>query len=428
MKFTTTHALASPSDLSELAQQLMPYKEHLKRIAMSPGSVEPESSIQLPNDSAQCKYMQEAARRLHTPTLQYIVIIGIGGSNLGTQAIYEAIAGSMHLLVDRLPKLLFLDTISDEKMTAVTRVLERLTHKEDFLVVTISKSGTTLESIANFEVLWSFVCEQFGECQERFVVITDEGSKFWEMAGKKKMERFSIPHAVGGRYSVFSAVGLLPIALAGIDITELVAGAAEAVADGMSNDLTRNRALTAACLRHFHAKHGRTIQNIFLFSPKRAALGKWERQLIAESLGKNGQGLLPIVSIGSTDLHSQAQLYLEGPDTIFTTFISTFIAHVHAVPNHPALAGLVPDIHGKSLDSIMQAIHGGIKEAYANTGRPFIDIDLERGDAWELGYYMQWKMLEVMFLARLMGVNAFDQPAVERYKVATRELLKTRRN
>lgn len=413
--------------MTKLTTQLTPYRERLEHIAGAIDYADPESSIQLPRDTTLLKYIQEAEKRLHSPTLQYVIVIGIGGSNLGTQAVYESIAGSMNLLGDRLPKLLFLDTVSDEKMTAVTRVLERLTHKEDFLVVTVSKSGTTIESIANLGVIWTFIHEHFGESKDRFVVITDEGSRLWEQAGEKKIERFAIPSIVGGRFSVFTAVGLLPLALAGVAIAELLAGAAQAVTDGTSSDLTKNHSLTAACLTHLHMVNGRMIHNTFLFSPKRETLGKWGRQLLAESLGKHGKGLIPIVSIGSTDLHSMVQLYLDGPDTIFTTFVSTFIAHVHKVPAHPVFPSLVADIHEASLDTIMQAIHGGVKSAYEQAGRPYIDIDLGQGNAWELGYYLQFKMLETMYLGNLMDVNTFDQPAVELYKSATRELLKKKR-
>ena len=424
MKFSTDQSLVLPSQLVPIAQKLEPYRRHLASVLADTTSEAPESSIRLPTDNVLFELVTAATTRVHTATLQYVIVIGIGGSNLGTQAVYEAIAGSMNLLVDRLPKLLFLDTISDEKMTAVTRVLERLTHKEDFFVITISKSGTTTESIANLEILWAFAGEHFGDCRERFMVITDEGSRLWEKAREKKLESLPIPTAVGGRFSVMSAVGLLPLSLAHIDIQAFVDGAAQAVVDGTSEDPHQNHSLTGACLSHIHAQHGRHIQNLFLFSPKRETLGKWVRQLVAESLGKNGIGLLPIVSIGSTDLHSMVQLYLDGPDNIFTTFLSTFVAHVHKVPNQPAFAGLVADIHGTSLDTIMQAIFGGVKSAYEKVGRPFIDIDLEQGDAWELGYYLQYKMLEVMYLGHLMGVNAFDQPAVELYKTVTRQLLK----
>ncbi|PJE77212.1 hypothetical protein COV05_00330 [Candidatus Uhrbacteria bacterium CG10_big_fil_rev_8_21_14_0_10_48_16] len=431
MKFSYEKSLLEDSAIEPLIQELSPYRDHLKTVSKHTDYLEPESALQLPSDKALLENVTNSAIRLHSPTLQYIIVIGIGGSNLGTQAVYEAIAGSMNLLVDRLPKLIFLDTVTDEKMTAVTRILEHLTNIDDFLVITISKSGTTTEPIANTEVLWSAIEMQFGDPRSRFVFITDEGSPLWKIAEQKKIEHFSVPPHVGGRYSVFSTVGLLPLALAGIDIAEFVAGAKRAVIDGTSPQTSKNHALVSACLTHLHVKQGRTIHNSFLFSPKFEVLGKWYRQLMGESIGKERDlegnpvhaGITPIVSIGSTDLHSMAQLYWGGPDDKYTHLISSFTGEVHALPHQVALQGLIPNINGKSLESIMQAIYGGVKSAYEKKERPYVEIDLGQADARELGYYLQFRMIEMMYLARLMNVNAFDQPAVELYKETTRELL-----
>jgi glucose-6-phosphate isomerase len=427
MKFSYNFSLVNEKELDQLIQNLSPYRTQLAAIGQQSDYAQPESSIQLPGDKALLTQMNKAAKRLRSNTLQYVIVIGIGGSNLGTQAVYEAVAGSMNLLVDRLPKLLFLDTVTDEKMTAVTRVLERLSSSKDFLAITITKSGSTTEVIANTEFLWNFATEQFGNVNDRFVVITDEGSKLWELSTKKKLECFAVPTQVGGRFSVFSAVGLLPLALAGIDITELLSGAALAVSDGVSPDLKKNHSLISACLTYFHTTRGRSIHNTFLFSPRYEGLGKWYRQLMAESLGKDGKGITPIVSIGSTDLHSMAQLYWGGPDDKFTNLVASFSGDIHMVPHHLALPGLVDHVQGLSLESIMQAIYGGVKHAYETKERPYSEIDLEKLGVYEIGYYLQFRMLEIMYIGQLMGINTFDQPAVELYKSQTRELLKMRK-
>ncbi len=432
MKFQYKHSsLIEETQFDPLKQQLEPYRKSLQRISQTNGYHEAESSIQLPNDISLLEKIEQTSKRLHSPTLQYVIVIGIGGSNLGAQAVYESIAGSMNLLADRLPKLIFLDTVTDEKMTAVTRVLERLVTKEDFLIISISKSGTTTETIVNTEVLWAFVEEHFGSCEDRFVFITDEGSKLWEVAQSKKMECLSVPKQVGGRFSIFSAVGLLPLHLAGIEVKELVAGAKQAIVDGTSEDLSKNNALVSACLTYLHHQKSRSIHNTFLFSPKFEVLGKWYRQLMGESLGKETDdegkivhaGITPIVSIGSTDLHSMAQLYWGGPDNIYTNLLYSFTGDVHKIPQYLALPGLVADIQGSSLESVMKALYGGVKAAYEKKGRPYVQIDLEQADAYELGYYLQFRMIEIMYLAQLMNLNAFDQPAVELYKEVTRSLL-----
>ena len=425
MKFSyEPGALIPASVLHDRAASLTAYTARLKDAAQKIYYTQPESSLRLPFDEQILKEVQRVTTSIKTNTLQYVVVIGIGGSNLGTQAVYDAVAGSMNLLVDRLPKLLFLDTVSDEKMTAVTRTLERLPKKDDFAVILISKSGTTTETIVNTEVLWVFLQEHFGDPRSRFVAITDEGSKLWNQAGEKKITRLSIPSIIGGRYSVFNAVGLLPLFLSGINVDDLIDGAREAVQDNTNDDLTINTALVSALITDHHRRAGRTIYNNFLFSPKLESLGKWYRQLIAESLGKDGKGITPIVSIGSTDLHSQAQLYFAGPDDKYTSLLYSMSGDVNQVPQHPALPGLVPDIQNKSLEQVMKAIVGGVKATYEKLERPYVEIDLEGVNPYELGYYLQWRMIEVMYLAQLMNVNAFDQPEVELYKTETRKLLK----
>lgn len=425
MKFIyNAGALVTESELQDRAVSLRAYTARLKDIAQKTDYSEPESSLRLSFDKNIIQQVQEVATSIKTNTLQYVVVIGIGGSNLGSQAVYDAIAGSMNLLVDRLPKLLFLDTVSDERMTSVTRTLERLPKKEDFAVLVISKSGTTTETIVNTEVLLAFLNEHFGDPRERFVAITDEGSKLWNLAGEKKIAHLPIPAVVGGRFSVFTAVGLLPLLLSGIDVKELLEGAQQAVQDSTHENLTINTALISAIITDHHRRAGRGIHNSFLFSPKLESIGKWYRQLMAESLGKDGKGMTPIVSIGSTDLHSQAQLYFAGPDDKFTNLLYSMSGDVNQVPQNPTLAGLVPDIQNKSLEQIMKAIVGGVKAAYEKLERPYVEIDLEGIGAYELGYYLQWRMIEIMYLAQLMNVNAFDQPEVELYKTETRRLLK----
>jgi glucose-6-phosphate isomerase len=426
MKFTFHQSLVHESELAKQLTRLEPYRVQLAQVAMTPEYTLPESSLQLPLDETLLANIQSITQQVRTPTLQYIIVIGIGGSNLGTQAIYETVAGSMNLLVDRLPTLLFLDTVADEKMTAVTRTLEHLGNKDDFLTILISKSGTTTESIANMEVLWDFAQKQFGDVHERFVCITDEGSKLWLASQQRKITCVPIPAVVGGRFSVFSAVGLLPLSLAGIDIQDLLSGARRAVVDGVSEDLHNNHSLLSAAITYLHAQQGRTIHNSFFFSPRFEGLGKWYRQLVAESLGKDGKGITPIVSIGSTDLHSQAQLYFAGPDDKYTNLIHSSTGPVHSVPVHLTMPGLVADIQGTSLKQIMHAIYGGVKTAYETAKRPFVEVDLVATDAHELGYYLQFRMIEVMYLGKLLDVNTFDQPAVEMYKSATRELLKSK--
>ncbi len=432
MKFFSDHSLIKDEVIKTTAQSMMEYRSHLEEVSKKTDYADPESSIQLPFDENILSAAQDIVKKIKTPTLQYVAVIGIGGSNLGTQAVYNAIAGSMSLLYDRLPKLLFLDTVSDERMTAVVRMLSRMPSKEDFAIITISKSGGTTETIANTEVLWKSLDKQFSDIRDRLCFITDEGSKLWNAAKEHKISFISIPKLVGGRYSVLSAVGLVPLLLGKIDIEAMREGARVAVADGVSQDLSKNRSLISAVCTHLHAKQSRTIHNSFIYATKLESLGKWYRQLMGESIGKEKDldgnivhtGITPIVSIGSTDLHSMAQLYYGGPDDKFTNIIYSFKGDINLVPREMKMPGLVEDIGGKSFEGITTAIVGGVKAAYELKQRPYIEIDMEGITPYELGYYLQFRMIEMMYLAKLMNVNAFNQPAVEGYKEATRKLLK----
>ena len=201
-------------------------------------------------------------------------------------------------------------------------------------------------------------------------------------------------------------------------------GAQDAVKDSTNKSTHINNALTFAAHTFTHYTKGHTIHNTFFFAPELESLGKWYRQLMAESLGKDGKGLTPIVSIGSTDLHSMAQLYFGGANNTITNIVTAPSKGTVRVPKKLVFPGLVENVSGKSLESIMQAISQGTKTTYKKLKRPMVSIELEKLDARELGYYLQTRMIEIMYLAQLLDVNAFDQPMVKSYKKETRGLLK----
>ena len=166
------------------------------------------------------------------------------------------------------------------------------------------------------------------------------------------------------------------------------------------------------------------MHDLFLFDSDLENLGKWHRQLVGESLGKDGQGITPLVSMGSVDLHSMVQLYLAGPKDKFTTFVT--LERGEAVKVQPMDAGyddIVPYVTNKTLAEVMAAILAGTKEAYQKRALPFVSLDLESASERELGYFFQFKLVEVMCLAKLMGVDVFGQSCVEEYKIITRHIL-----
>ena len=352
--------------------------------------------------------LEQLASSVESKGLKYVIVAGIGGSNLGAKAVYDALFGQFDFLQDRTPKIIFLDTVSPTLLRNVFHVIDSLDEKEEVLVNVISKSGSTAETMAHFEALEEKMTKIFGDVSDRFVLTTGEGSKLWQIGKEKGMHLLPMPEEIGGRFSVFTNVGLFPLLLAGVDVQELVAGANAML------DRAEESKKSAACI-FSHKNQGILLNNSFFFNPECESIGKWYRQLMGESVGKRHDldgnevfaGITPIVSIGSTDLHSMAQLYFGGPRNKFTALIYASQSEVH-----------------EEYARIMDAIYGGVVSAYKNNELPFVEVDLQEISAYSIGQFFQFKMMEMMYLAKLMNVNAFDQPSVEDYKSGMRELLK----
>lgn len=421
---------------THIPERVAAYTETLKEISeKKSGSYDShEHSIRLPIDSAMVSDVQKTIERYFTTALRYVVVIGIGGSNLGTQAIYDALRRERDGVHNAFPQLIFLDTVSTKLFQDIERVLELdITFPEEIVINLISKSGGTTESIANFELLYGYLVKRFPNIKERIVVTTDNGSPLWKKAEKEGMGLLQIPALVGGRYSVFTPVGLFPLAMVGIDIQELLLGAKNYLHTNFNEE---NYSLRLA-ETIFKAMHdGATICNFFFFNPELESMGKWARQLYAESLGKevnkSGKvvhaGITPIVSVGSTDLHSVAQLYFGGPKDKFTLLTHVKTPSKLVIANDGLFTELVPGIRGRTPDEIMQAVYGGVTNAYNSHKLPYGEVMLPDVSPYSLGMFMEWQMIAVMYLAELMHVDAFDQPNVEDYKKVMRDILNTQQH
>ncbi|MDP3696809.1 MAG: hypothetical protein Q8R55_02130 [Candidatus Taylorbacteria bacterium] len=397
---------------------------------------EPESSMNLPLDDGFKDFLVKKIQEKRNKELKHIIVVGIGGSNMGTMALCRALEGRLGVFLKaNAPKIVFVDTVSPPLMAQVTDFLNnQVKSPEEILVNVISKSGETTETIANFEVIYQALKNRFGEkVNERLVFTTDKGSKLWNEAESRKLDLLEVPKEVGGRYSALSAVGLFPLGLADFNIQGFWDGAGEMTKRCLSEDVYQNPALISAIITYFNYRKGFNIYNSFYFNPELKSLGKWYTQLMAESIAKefnlNGEkinvGITPIVSIGSTDLHSMATLFLGEPRNKFTQFVhASQKENSPVVPKELFLPGLVPDIAGKSIAEIMNAIYYGVKIAFIKNALPYTELVLHEVSESSLGQYLQLKMCETMYLARLIGVNAFDQPKVEEYKRETREILK----
>ena len=408
---------------------LLPYITTIRGIVDAGGYGAPEASLNILQDEDMLMRVHSLASALITPDLRYVFVIGIGGSNLGTKAIYDALYHSRNMVPDIKTKLIFVDTNDESFLTACRDLIWSCTHKTECVLVSISKSGGTTETLANTEILLGVLREKWKTDLDRLVVIADADSPYGVAARAKGVATLTIPMRVGGRYSVLSAVGLFPLALLGLPVDDLHHGATDMLQLCLNFDITQNPAAQSAIILDTQYAAGKTIHDTFVIGGQLESLGKWYRQLLGESIGKekpDGQavGITPTVSVGSTDLHSVGQLVLGGPRDKVTTFVYHHtIARHPQVPEKRQFPELLPMINGKSVGDITAAILAGTKHAYNTRGLPFMEVSLDALSLIEIGAFMQFKMVEMMFLGYLLDVNVFDQPAVELYKTETKRLL-----
>ncbi len=301
----------------------------------------------------------------------------------------------------RYPKVIFADTNDPAFIYKLERFLRtHIYDPQELLINAVSKSGSTTETIVNLEMLIS----KLPYAKDRLVVTTGFGSELWHTSKEMGIECLDIPKKVGGRFSVLSNVGLFPLGCVGLDVF-------------------KNPSLLSAIIAYVNYKKGKTINTTFLFHPELESLGKWYQQLMGESIGKDGQGITPTVAIGSTDLHSMGQLYLGGIKDKLFTFVTT-LGHDEEVrvPKDPEIE-VLSTVQDKSAKEVMHAILEGVKIAYKNKGLPFAEVRLKDISERSMGEFMQYKMLEMMYLGKLLGVNTFDQPNVDEYKKETKRIL-----
>lgn len=381
------------------------------------------------------KTLAEQKKKLH-PSILFV--IGIGGSNLGTMAIQQALFGTMYN--DQTPdmQIYYADTVDSDYIHSLFVVAENaLKDGKQILVNVISKSGKTTETIANFELFLELLKKHRPQDYADYIVATtDKDSPLWQLATQAHWAMLAIPAKVGGRFSVFSPVGLFPLCMIDVDIDALLEGAKhmrEVCLRDSDNVATHNCAIQTAAWQFALLQQGYDISNLFLFSNELRAVGRWWRQLMGESLGKahkvdgkkNEQTWVPIMSVGSTDLHSVGQLYLANVAKIITQCVVVEQNHFELkVPDFAQYFDqLVQNIQNKSLQHIMHAIVQGVQKAYAKKDLPFCTITLPEKNAHYLGQLLQYKMFEICYMGYLLEVNPFDQPEVEAYKSETREIL-----
>lgn len=387
------------------------------------------SFINAPFDTHYRERIISLAQEKKCLAIKMLIVIGIGGSNLGTKAVHEFLHGVYYNDMHPDVYCYFVDTIDSDAVNIIKqRMQNMLAQGDDVLINVISKSGTTTETIINFNVFLAVLkCYRPGNYRSYVVITSDTESILSEVAVQEQFSLLEIPRVIGGRFSVFTAVGLFPLCMLGIDIVALCAGAQEAVIDALS--VIDNDAVRGACISYQHSMQGKNIHDMFVFGSELESFGLWYRQLVGESLGKDThRGITPTISVGSTDLHSVGQLYLGGPYDKYVTFVSVVQNNDCLFDVQSELLHCMPQFKKNSMEFVMNAIIQGTQKAYVLDNRPFESLQIFQKNAECIGKILQWYMMRVVYMAFLLRVNPFDQPHVELYKNETRKIVKYMNN
>lgn len=365
-------------------------------------------------DQEEYQRIKDLAKKLESKA-ECIVVCGIGGSYLGARAAIEMIQG---LYPDNGKEVVFIgNTFSS---TYMAQVLNHIKDKSIVLNV-ISKSGTTTETALAFRMLKEFMEEKYGkeECKERIIATTDKArGTLKALADKEGYETFVIPDDIGGRYSVITPVGLVPMALAGIDIDKVYAGLKDAYKELNEDDLSKNTAYQYAVSRRILQNQGYNVEMYVTYEPQLRVLGEWLKQLMGESEGKDGKGILPDSATFSTDLHSLGQFIQEGNKVLFETVVEVEKPTLNmTVPNDPENNDNMNYLTGKDLDWVGKMACKGTLEAHVETGKvPNLQIFMDDMSDYTFGYQCYWWFMATAMTCYMLDINPFNQPGVEIYK------------
>lgn len=375
--------------------------------------------IDLPDnyDKEEFARIEKAALKIQSNS-DILIVIGIGGSYLGARAAIEFVQSPLYnALAKETPDIYFAgNNISPTALCELLSICEG----KDFSVNVISKSGTTTEPAVAFRVFKSLLIRKYGEngAKERIFVTTDKcRGTLKEFSDKAGYETFVVPDDVGGRYSVLTAVGLLPIAVAGIDIGKMMAGAADAARDLGTFDFEKNPAVRYAAYRNALLEKGKNVEILVGYEPYLLMFNEWWKQLYGESEGKENKGILPDSVIFSTDLHSLGQYVQEGQRMLFETVLCVkdpgkkFI-----IPDDPANVDGLNFISGKSLDEVNKTAMLATLMAHSDGGVPNLVLEIPDREAYSFGYLVYFFEFACGISGYMLGVNPFNQPGVEAYK------------
>lgn len=354
-----------------------------------------------------------------TPESEIFVVVGIGGSYLGARAVIEALQSEFaSMLPSRHPYVVYAGhTLSEDYYHQLMELLEA----KDYSLAVISKSGTTTEPAVAFRILKSHLEQKYGkeEASRRIIAITDQKrGALHEIAVKEGYHTYVIPDNVGGRFSVLTPVGLLPIAMAGYDVEALLQGARAMRSVCLeSDDLQTNPALMYAAIRNILYRKGRKVEMLVNFLPNLKYISEWWKQLYGESEGKGHKGILPHSLSFTTDLHSMGQYVQDGERLMFETVLS--VEHPHNAVKIPYDGQNLDGINyllEKSLTQINQNAELGTIMAHTDGDVPVLRVQVPEIDEFVLGQLIYFFEFACGISGYTLGVNPFDQPGVEAYK------------
>ena len=386
--------------------------------------------LELPTnyDKEEFKRIKKAAKKIKKES-DVLLVIGIGGSYLGARAVIEALTSTFNNLLParqrKYPQILYVgNNLSPNYMNELIEYVEN----KDFSINVISKSGTTTEPAVAFRIFREILENKYGidEARSRIYATTDkERGALKTLADKEGYEEFVVPDNVGGRYSVLTAVGLLPIAVAGIDITKLMEGAK--IAQDRYNDpnLKYNECYQYAVARNILYKQDKTTEILVNYEPKMHYFTEWWKQLFGESEGKDNKGIFPAGVDNTTDLHSMGQYIQQGRRNLFETvvYVEEPKSDITINPDDDNLDGL-NYLAGKTLDFVNKKAMEGTIKAHVSGDVPNIAIKMNKLDEENLGEILYFFEKACAMSGSILGINPFDQPGVEEYKKNMFKLLK----
>jgi len=396
-------------------KKLGTYREKVRNVVAQHDNSQPEYSLVHAQNPSVHEMLDEIVKQYKG--IRHLIVVGIGGSNLGLEAVHS-ILGEQKVVLHTL------DTVSAVELKQLIDSLSPVKSVKKLAICVISKSGNTAETLVNAGVLLDVLEQKYQKAiYQQTIFVGNPNTDFMKAGKRLKVKTVAMPEIVGGRYSISTEVGLVPLALLGHDVDAFMAGALDANHEEFESLVAES----AARLHHYISK-GFRHYNFFAFEKRLEKMGAWYRQLTAESLGKEfdndkkpvTKGFVPTIST-PVELHSVGQLYLSGFSGVYTDFV-TFDDEEN---NYKIPKKGIAKHYGKfDMQEVATALYGGVMAAYKERTLPYRSTIFDDDNlAYSAGLFMGMRMLETMYIAHLMNINAFNQPNVELYKNKTREIL-----